>query len=139
MSYDLIFARLAEGQSWEDFLAAEPDGADAPLDPVTWRRVVQRVREILPGATESGDELDHEETAIQLYCQADTAQLHVPYWYTGDAARRVVTLLYRVAAVVAEEAGLTAFDPQVEAPVTAQRIDDAVAAFDSVAASFAAN
>ncbi|NUR47970.1 MAG: hypothetical protein HOV71_07555 [Hamadaea sp.] len=137
MSYDVIFARLAAGQSWADFLDAEPVGDDAPVDPATWRRIVGRVREILPGATESGDELDHEETAIQLVCQADTAQLHVPYWYTGEAARRMVTLLYRVAAVVTEETGMTGFDPQVEAPVIDQRIDDAVAAFDSVAAAFA--
>ncbi|MCP2327087.1 hypothetical protein HDA40_005594 [Hamadaea flava] len=137
MSYDVIFARLADGQSWEDFLAAEPADDEAPLDSATWRQIVHRVREILPGATESGDELLHEETAIQLFCQADAAQLHSPYWFTGEAARRVVSLLYQVAAVVAEETGLTAFDPQVEALVADQRIDDAVAIFDSVAASFA--
>jgi len=137
MSYDLLFARVAEGQTWADFLAAESETDESPLDPQTWRRIVTRVREILPGATESDGELDDEQTAIQLCCQADAAQLHVPYWYAGEAARRVVTLMYRIAAVVAEETGLTGYDPQVEAPVTAHRIDDAVAAFDGVAAAFA--
>ena len=144
MSYDLIFARLAPGQTWDDYLEEEHDfdeDAAAPdLAPETWRRIVGRVREILPHAVDAGGELDDEQTAIQVLCSADEASIQVPYWHEGPAARRIVTAMYQISAIIEEETGLRGFDPQLEMAVSdaASRVDEAVAVFDNIAASFAA-
>src|SRR5262249_14174501 len=66
MSYDLIFARLRPGQSWDEYLADEERDADldvSELDACTWARIVDRVRAILPDVHDSGGELDDERTA----------------------------------------------------------------------------
>lgn len=141
MSYDLIFARLAPGQTWDDYLEEDRDfEEDSELAPQAWQRIVARVREILPNAVDAGGELDDESTAIQVLCSADDASIQVPYWHEGAAARQVVTAMYQIAAIIEEETGLRGFDPQIEVPISdaAARIDDAVAVFDNIAASFAA-
>jgi hypothetical protein len=144
MSYDLIFARLAPGQTWDDYLADDDRDYDADatedLAPDVWQRIVSRVREILPSAVDAGGELDDEHTAIQVLCSADEASVQVPYWHEGAAARRIVTAMYQIAAILEEEAGLHGFDPQIEMSTAdaAAHVDAAVAVFDSVAASFAA-
>jgi hypothetical protein len=143
MSYDLIFARLAPGQSWDEYLEEDRDEdsfGDDDLAPEAWQRVVGRVREILPNAVDAGGELDDEQTAIQVLCSAHEASIQVPYWHEGPAARRVVTAMYQIAAILEEETGLRGFDPQIEMPVAdaAGHVDAAVAVFDSIAASFAA-
>lgn len=143
MSYDLIFVRLAPDQSWAEFLAAEHDfdgeGARRAVATETWQRIVRRVRQILPEAVDTGGELDDERTAIQVFCGADEASVQVPYWHTGAAARRVLTAMYEIAAILEQETGLRGYDPQLEAPTAelADRVEDAVAVFDGVAASFA--
>jgi hypothetical protein len=144
MSYDLIFARLAPDQTWDDYLEEDRDfeeGEDgSDLAPETWQRIVARVREILPNAVDAGGELDDESTAIQILCSADEASLQVPYWHEGPAARRVVTAMYQISAILEEETGLRGFDPQIEMAVSeaAAHVDEAVAVFDNIAASFAA-
>ena len=143
MSYDLIFARLAPGQTWQDHVNADgdPDELDLaderPLDSDAWKRIVQRVREILPEVVDEGDELGDEMTAIQVLCTAGQASVQVPYWHTGAMARHVVTTMYRISAIIEEETGLTGFDPQVEQPIANASVDDAVTAFTTVAQTFA--
>src|SRR3954469_4989962 len=104
MSYDLIFARLAPGQSWADYLEDDDrdfdEEAAGELTPEIWQRIVSRVREILPGAVDAGGELDDEHPAIQVLCSAGEASVQVPYWYEDAAARRTVTAMYRIAAII---------------------------------------
>lgn len=144
MSYDLIFARLAPGQTWDDYLEDDDrefdEDAAEELAPEVWQRIVSRVREILPSAVDAGGELDDEHTAIQVLCSADEASIQVPYWHEGAAARRIVTAMYQIAAIIEDETGLRGFDPQIEMATAdaAGHVDQAVAVFDSVAASFAA-
>lgn len=143
MSYDLIFARLAPGQTWDEYLEEDHDDdsfGDEELASQTWQRIVGRVREILPNAIDAGGELDDEQTAIQVLCSAQDASIQVPYWHEGPAARRVVTAMYQISAIIEEETGLRGFDPQIEMSVAdaASHVDEAVAVFDNIAASFAA-
>jgi hypothetical protein len=62
----------------------------------------------------------------------------VPYWYSGDDAGRVEELLRAVATEVEAATGLTAYDPQLDAPLLASPGSSA-AVFDRVADSFAAH
>jgi hypothetical protein len=145
MSYDLIFARLAPGQTWDDYLEDsdrdyDEDALEEDVAPEVWQRIVQRVREILPSAVDAGGELDDEHTAIQVVCSAEEASIQVPYWHEGAAARKIVTAMYQISAIIEEETGLRGFDPQIEKSTAdaVAHIDEAVAVFDNVAASFAA-
>jgi hypothetical protein len=142
VSYDLIFARLAPGQTWPDLVDTEhhfddTDFADErPLDPQAWKRIVHRVREFLPEVVDEDNELGDEVTAIQVLCTADEASVQVPYWHTGAMARHVVATMYRIGAVIEEETGLTGFDPQIDQPIAEASVDDAVTAFGVVTAMF---
>jgi hypothetical protein len=145
MSYDLIFARLAPGQTWQDHVDVDRDldeiefADERPLDPAAWQRIVQRVREFLPEVVDEDCELGDENTAIQVLCTADEASVQVPYWHTGPMARHVVATMYRISAVIEEETGLSGFDPQIEQPIAEASLDDAVLAFEAVAQMFAEN
>jgi hypothetical protein len=139
MSYDLIFARVAPGQTWRDNLRALDDLAvqeERPLDPAAWQRIVKRVRELVPEMVDEGNELGDEETSIQILCTADEASVQVPYWHTGELARRVVATMYRIAAIVEEETGLTGFDPQIDQPIADGEVAKAMAAYEAVAVMY---
>ncbi|GAA1795691.1 hypothetical protein GCM10009682_16840 [Luedemannella flava] len=141
MSYDLMFARLADRQTWDDYLDADEDDDDSEdVDAEIWARIVRRVRAVLPNLVDHGGELDDEQTAIQVFCSADSAAIQVPYWHTGAAAHLVVTTMYRISAIIEEETGLQGYDPQIEVPTAeaGARVADAVAVFEMVAASFSA-
>jgi hypothetical protein len=142
MSYDLIFGRLGPRQTWDEYLRdvqRHHEGAAPELDEATWARIIQAVRAVLPHMRDSGGELEDEGTAIQLFCAPDHAWIQVPYWYTGNGARRVLRLMYRLAAVIEGQTGLRGYDPQIELPTAdaLTYIDQAVEVFDQVAASFA--
>ncbi len=138
-------------QSWDDVIEAMEEAAEADSgdsggrpDPDSWSRIVEGARGIL-GAVSVADlptlyELTDENTGIQIQLYAGVAGLSVPYWYQGEAARTIAVKIYRLAAVIAESTGLAGYDPQLELDVVEAtgHIDDVVACFDQVAASFAA-
>ncbi len=137
----------AEHQSWDDALAALEvnAGAEAPLaleDLDLWQRLVPRLREVLPAAEvfdgERNRELTDEASGIHVSLFPGELSLSVPYWYSGPDAERLVGVLRRVASVIENESGRTAYDPQSEAPFLETGIDTAAANFDMVHDSFAA-
>ncbi|MEV4079311.1 hypothetical protein ACGFJC_27585 [Nonomuraea fuscirosea] len=139
MSYDLYFTRRAPGQSWDEALAAD-DARAEPLRPdlEAWESIVGRTRELL-GEVRIVEyppnwELDHEDTGISVNHWEGGWEMSVPYRTHGEEARRVVGLLYEVAAVVAGASGFECFDPQLGQP-TAEVGDPgrAVELFDAVA------
>ena len=140
MSYDLALLRPAPGQSWDEAYEALEDDAGLPFDPDLWERVAAAARRVLPALDESGDEdgreLTHEPTGLQLSLYGRELSLTVPYWYEGGQARDLVALLRRLVGAVEGATGLTAYDPQVEAPFLDGGADGAVGVFDGVAGSF---
>lgn len=143
MSYDLIFLRRQPGQSWTDTIdAAEQTvlegGEPSPLSPDMMRQIFERLRAIGPDVTRTEDGFQDEELSIDISCWVDEAAIAAPYWYTGEAARRVMERMLAYAAVVEEVTGLQGFDPQLELDLSqaAQHLDDVVEAFDAVAESF---
>jgi hypothetical protein len=54
----------------------------------------------------------------------------VPYWYTGSDAERVVEVLGQIAAKVEEATGLTAYDPQADAPFLGDGQSSAASTFE---------
>lgn len=139
MSYDLVIVPKRDGQSWAEALEAEPAAAGDGLDPALWDVLVGQVEQIVGDVSTDDAEaergLTHERSGIQVRCRADRASVSVPFWYTGADAEAVVAVLYRVGHVVATVTGLTAFDPQLELPLSeAQaRPGDAVAVFEHAA------
>jgi hypothetical protein len=83
-------------------------------------------------AGETSRELDDDATGIQLSMFAGELSLTVPYWYTGSDAERVVGVLGQIAAKVEEVTGLTAYDPQADAPFLGEGQSSAPSTFDHV-------
>lgn len=146
MSYDLIFLRREPGQSWMDTIEAAEQvvlegGEPSPLAPEVTRQIFERLRAIGPEVTRTDDGYFDEELSIDISCWMDEAAIAVPYWYTGEAARRVMERMLAYAAVVEELTGLQGFDPQLELGLSEVRahLDDVVEAFDAIAESFQAS
>ncbi|MFG1708513.1 hypothetical protein ACFLIM_35470 [Nonomuraea sp. M3C6] len=142
MSYDLYFARREPGQSWDEVLDAV-DEQDKPLPPnlPAWDNIVTQTRELL-GEVKIFEyapnwELAHEASGISVNHWEGGWEMSVPYWTHGDDARRVVDLLYKLAAIVERESGFECFDPQLGRPL-AEITDTAkiVEMFDVVADRF---
>jgi hypothetical protein len=144
MSYDIYFVRRGPGESWEDALSALEEQAadDEPARPTRWDQVVPAVRDLLGdvSVTEGPPEweITDERTAIQLSCYAGEWSMTVPYWYDGERAAVIAGYLRAIAVIVRDATGLEAYDPQVEAAVTAPEWTPAKAAavFDRIAESF---
>jgi hypothetical protein len=125
MSFDLHFLSPEPGQSWEEAMEALEAAAEEerPLDDAslaTWDRIKAAVTGTLPDATEHvGErhrEVSDEATGIQLSMFTGELSLTLQYWYSGPDAERVVGLLREVVAAVEGATGLTAYDPQADAP-----------------------
>lgn len=145
MSFDIYFLTKPPGGSWEDSLAALEDDAvlERPLTEaqfVLWRRLEARLCELMPEAEvfdgETNRELTDEASGIQVSLFAGELSLSAPYWYSGPEAHEIVAVLRRVASVIEEESGLTAYDPQAEAPFLDDDAASAERSFETVARSF---
>jgi hypothetical protein len=146
MSFDLYFLSREPGQSWDDVMEALEENAQSerPFDDAalaTWERVKTALSSLLPNAEESvGErhrELTDEVTAIQVSMFSGELSLTVPYWHTGAEAERVVGMLRDVAVAVEEATGLTAYDPQADAPFLGEGEHSAAGTFDRTHASLA--
>jgi hypothetical protein len=144
MSFDLYFLSREPGQSWDDAMEALEEDAEyeRPLDDdalATWERVKAALSSLLPKAEEfvgeSNRELTDEATGIQMSMFSGELSLTVPYWHTGPDAERIVGMLRDVAAAVEEATGLTAYDPQAEAPFLGEGEHSAAGTFDRTRAS----
>ena len=145
MSFDLYFLSRRPDESWEDALGAleENAAAERPLeegDLDLWRRLELKLRDVLPASEffegERNRELTDEATGIQVSLFPGELSLSVPYWYSGPDAERLVDMLRRVATIVKAESGLTAYDPQAEAPFLGEAVIEAARSFDMVHESF---
>jgi hypothetical protein len=125
VSCDLYFLARQPGQSWEDAMSQIEGDLDSvpPLDGAAlaiWDPVRAALAPVLPDAEEFvgaiNRELTDDTTGIQVSMIAGELSLTVPYWSTGPAAERVVGILREIAAKVEDATGLTAYDPQAEAP-----------------------
>lgn len=118
--------------------------ADEPSSPGHWGQVVSRVREILGDVSVAEDshawEIDDRGgTEIQVSCfDAREWSVTVPYWSSGEAARKIAVQLRAVSRVVQDATGLEAYDPQIEAAVTSDTWtpEKVTLIFDQLARSF---
>ncbi|MFG3347474.1 hypothetical protein ACGF1Z_20695 [Streptomyces sp. NPDC048018] len=142
MSYDIYFLSRDEGQSWDDVLeAAEARAGESDPIPAelleAWQRIVPQARGLLGDVdiTEYEDEsreLTHADTGIDLSVFGDEVSITVPYWHTGDRAATVLGKLFALSVLVEKETGLTAYDPQVEAPLAKTSPQQAVSIMSGV-------
>lgn len=139
MSFDLYFLTREAGQSWEDAMEALEENAEieSPLDDATlamWERVKAGLTDVLPSAEEfvsaRSRELTHDATGIQVSIFSSELALTAPYWYTGPGAQRVVAILRAAAVSIEEATGLTAYDPQADAPFLGDGEHSAVLIFE---------
>lgn len=130
MSYDILLYPRTPGQTWEEVVAAdEEEPSDGVLDDevalaagtATFRRIEARLRELLPEELETwvaeetgGDvygELSAPSTGLQVELFARSAAVSFPYWDHEDVPS-LHEQVRQAVAVVAEETGYQAYDPQ---------------------------
>lgn len=130
MSYDILLYPRTPGQTWEEVVAADEDEpSSSVLDDeaalaagtATFRRIEARLRELLPEELETwvaeetgGDvygELSVPSTGLQVELFARSAAVSFPYWDHEDIPS-FHAQVRRTVAVVAEETGYQAYDPQ---------------------------
>jgi hypothetical protein len=144
VSFDLYFVAVSPGETFQDAmdrleqLAAEESELGA-ADVERWQTVLDQVRPLLPDAEEfageSHRELSDVATGMQLSFAPGELSLTIPYWYTGPEAQAIVDRLRSVVLAVEAATGLTAYDPQADAPFVHAGHQTAAAAFDQVDAS----
>jgi hypothetical protein len=103
MSYDLMFLRKDDDQSWDEVLEeAEEweaeDGTGGPPDAAAWALIVTDARRILGAEVEEfrsaeAFELSHGPTGIQVSLYNAEAGITVPYWYKGADAMVIIELV----------------------------------------------
>jgi hypothetical protein len=141
VSFDLYFLERESGETWQDAMdrveeaAANPSPLD-DADLASWDAVREQVRPLLPHAEEftgeSHRELSDDASGIQLSLSHGELSLATPYWYSGPAAQAMVDRLRAVAIAVETGTGLTAYDPQADAPFVSGGDRTATAIFDQV-------
>jgi hypothetical protein len=145
MSFDLYFVSRHADQSWQDAVAAleenaETEGSLTDADLALWVRLEVALRDVLPASDSfHGDrsrELTDEATGIQVSLYPGELSLSVPYWYSGPDAEDLIDLLRRIAGLIEDATGLTAYDPQAEAPFLGAGAATAAGSFDMVHNSF---
>jgi hypothetical protein len=139
VSFDLYFLAREAGQSWEDVMDGLEEDAedDSPLDPgalARWERVKLALTPVLPDAdefvSEASRELTDDATGIQVSIYGRELTLTAPCWYEGPGAQRLVGILRVAAAAIEEASGLTAYDPQADAPFLGEGEHSATSMFE---------
>lgn len=127
MSYDIALYPRQPGQDWDAVIEADqqdgPAMDQAQLDAgvATFRRIEARLREQLTEPVEvwvaeetDGDvvgELDATESGLQVELYDRSASVSFPYW-ERDNLPAFHDLVRRAVAIVADETGYQAYDPQ---------------------------
>lgn len=139
MSFDLYFLSRRAGETWDDAMGrlSELVDSDAPFradEDELWERLKAELQHYLPGHESSEDEryreLSHHATGMQVAMSPGELVLSVPYWYDGDAADQVIELLRQIVAIIENASGLTAYDPQADAPFLGGGDEAAAVSFD---------
>lgn len=140
MSFDLYFLTRGPDETWQDAMERLEDAAASPaeLDEehlARWDSVRTHVRPLLPGAEEvageSHRELSDDASGIQVSLSHGELSLSIPYWYSGPDAEALVARLRAVVVAVEGATGLTAYDPQADAPFVGGGDRTAAATFDA--------
>lgn len=143
MSYDILLYPRTPDQPWDDVLAADEEEADdatladaAALEQglATFRRIEERLRQVLPGeldtwvAEETGGdvygELTDPETGLQVELFAGSASVSYPYREHADL-HSFHEQVRQTVRVVAEETGYDVYDPQTGADFDGSFADQA--------------
>ena len=139
MSHEVVFLPHILGQTWAEAVtrartaAREEDQriVAARLEP--WPRLVLHAAEILGQIQEyrgrGQRELLHPVTRLRFTFFGQDGVIALPYWYDGPVARMAATMAYRFAGAVEQETGLSAYDPQLRAPLGEMPLDRFVAGY----------
>jgi hypothetical protein len=140
MSYDLQLVKVGPDERAED--VAMRDEEDGPLGPPDSQKeaLKRRLSEALVAADKALKpfrfdhkkiaqirkipveqarqdvrhiELTDEANGIQIVLFDDQAAITVPYWHSGETARRVFERILGHIRIIARESGYVAFDPQL--------------------------
>lgn len=139
MSFDLYFVTPAEDGSFDSVMDDLEEAAESEMpledrDLQWWEEITSALAQVLPRATTSAGprhrELSDDDTGIQLSIHRGELALTVPYWHSGDEADRITSLLVEIARRVEEITGLTAYDPQAEAPFLDEGVRTAASTMD---------
>ncbi|MFE6868167.1 hypothetical protein ACFVFS_16580 [Kitasatospora sp. NPDC057692] len=140
MSYDVSFLDLRRYPSVSEAIAAG-EGQSSTVPPElteAWQRITPRALALLgdaeTGANEAWLGIGHTPSGLQLSAYGANVLMTVPYWHRGEQAERVMALVYGLAAIVEEETGLSAYDPQTGDLLTASRAPEATAMMNDTAA-----
>ncbi|WP_380283694.1 hypothetical protein [Kitasatospora purpeofusca] len=139
MSYDVSFLDLRRYPSVSEAIeAGEGRSSTVPQElGEAWRRITPRALELLGDAELGGNEswlgIGHGPSGLQLSAYGANVMMNVPYWHQGEEAEKVMALVYGLAAIVEEETGLSAYDPQTGDLLTASRTAEAAAMMNDTA------
>lgn len=135
MSYDIYFVRRDPGQSFEDALdeieeSFEGDpGPLAAADLEQWETILPLARRILGDVAVFEDqttrELSDGTTGIELALFNGEVALRVPFGEVGEGSVEVMGKVYELARAIERATGLEGYDPQLEEPVTDERVASA--------------
>jgi hypothetical protein len=139
MSHEVVFLPHILGQTWSQAVAAarnaarerDPRIVAARLEP--WPRLVLHAAELLGQVEEfrgrGQRELVHPVTRLRFTFFGEDAVIALPYWYDGPVARMAATMAFRFAHAVAEETGLSAYDPQLRMPLAEMSLERFVSGY----------
>lgn len=115
VSYDIEFAgdlppavRDALAARIQTTLAGGVSGRDAHGVELTYGVIDD-------GASQTGDDaFQTGDDAFQIVILSDGLAVHIPYWYEGDDARRMLRRVWRVLKVAQQTLSAVPFDPQLD-------------------------
>lgn len=121
----------------------DPDADPPPLtldsaQEAAWRRVVgwaeSRCAAVDVAAFPTHLELYCDEPRLQLDYRGDSADLAVPYWFSGDAAVATIAVAYALGQRVEKETGLQGVDCQTELGLAVANVPVAVQSYSATSA-----
>lgn len=139
MSHEVVFLPHILGQTWAEAVSRARTAAReedqrivaARLEP--WPRLVLHAAEILGQIQEyrgrGQRELVHPVTRLRFTFFGEDGVIALPYWYDGPVARMAATMAYRFAGAVEQETGLSAYDPQLRAPLGEMPLERFIAGY----------
>ena len=140
MSYDLTFFTPRPGVDVHDIVEVDEDRVRGKRDPKTeakkkkvsdallahdkrlelfridYKEVAKLYKMSIDEAYERFRDLELNDTSngIQIQIYDDSAALSIPYWHSGDAARRVLEQAWSAIEIICRETGYEVFDPQLD-------------------------
>jgi hypothetical protein len=150
MSYDLTFFTPRPGVDVHDIVEVDEDRARGRRDPKTeskkkkvadallahdkrlelfnvdYDEVAKLYKMRIDEAYERfrNVELTDTQSGVQIELYDDGAALSIPYWHSGDAARRVLEQVWGAIEIVCRETGYEVFDPQLDRVIDVNAFDD---------------